>query len=466
MNPTRSCRRLDLLAGAMVAVLAVLSMPAQAQVSGTSGAPSGGPSSTPSTTPAGAPTSTALTSSATSFGAPDPSPYYIGASQALTHDSNVYRTPNGKSDNYASTSLFGGFDQPISRQRVFGRASVSLNRYQEEKALNNTSYALSTGLAWETINKLSGGLNLGLNRNLAAPAASGSPAAVRNIADTRSADAIVRYGGASLLSLEGRVGYSSLDYSAPEYVQSESKQTSGSLGLYYHPGGPLRLGVAARINRTKTPQALFDPATNSYQGNTIKGSNLDLLADYNVTGLITANGRLSYTKQANTNIGESDFAGLTGSIGVTWRPTAKTTVRFDAARNAGFDTQLYTSIVPSQNTTNPLPSTTTGLYENNRVTSSAGTGVSYAATAKIMANAGARYARAKLASTVVTQGTTTAVPNRTDISKSAYIGANYEITRNASLACNVSRETRDVSGFASYSYTVNSYGCLAQITLR
>ena len=43
--------------------------------------------------------------------ADEPSPYYIGATQSLTHDSNVYRLSNGSSDTYASTGLVGGFDQ-------------------------------------------------------------------------------------------------------------------------------------------------------------------------------------------------------------------------------------------------------------------------------------------------------------------------------------------------------------------
>ena len=56
----------------------------------------------------------------------DPNPYYLGVSQALTHDTNVTRSPQGPSDNYSSTSLLGGFDQPIGRQRLSrGRPSQS-----------------------------------------------------------------------------------------------------------------------------------------------------------------------------------------------------------------------------------------------------------------------------------------------------------------------------------------------------
>ena len=53
-------------------------------------------------------------------------PWYIGAAQTLTHESNLYRladgqtTPDGvsKSDLVSSTALLAGLDQTISRQRL------------------------------------------------------------------------------------------------------------------------------------------------------------------------------------------------------------------------------------------------------------------------------------------------------------------------------------------------------------
>ena len=146
----------------------------------------------------GAPTSTAS----------DPNPYYLGVSQAITHDSNVTRSPNGPSDTYSSTSLLGGFDQPIGRQRLFGNASISANRYMDQDQLNNTSYNLSGGLDWQTVGDLSGNLNGGIGRFLAAPAASGLvPTTTRNVADTKNFNAVARWGGAGRLSVEGSYGY-------------------------------------------------------------------------------------------------------------------------------------------------------------------------------------------------------------------------------------------------------------------
>jgi hypothetical protein len=399
--------------------------------------------------------------------ASDPNPYYVGVGQSFTHDSNVYRVPSGPGDTYSSTSLFGGFDQPISRQRVFGKASISANRYQDQTQLNNTSYDLATGLDWATIQDLSGNLNLALNQHLAAPAASSTvPVATRNVAQTENVNALARWGGQALLSLEGTLGYSKIDYSAPAYVASDSRQDSASLALHYRPGGPLRLGIAARVNRTKTPKALFDPASGNYQSNTLKGNNLDFLADYELTGLLTASGRLSYTKQTNSGINNADFSGLTGSLSLGWRPTGKISLKFDASHDAGFNTALYNANPSLQNGVTPVSTPVTGLYENNRVTNAVGLGLIYAATAKIDATAGVRYTRARLGTTAIAQSGSQTAPETTDVLQSAFIGANYAITRSWMLACNLAHEKRDVSGAVTYSYTANSVGCSAQFTWR
>ena len=272
-----------------------------------------------------------VTSSSSYGGASEPNPYYIGVSEALTHDSNVYRIPDGPADSYSSTSLFGGFDQQISRQRVFGRARVSANRYREQDALNNNSYGFTGGLDWQTIENLSGNLYAAYEHSLSAPvAAPGVPIQqTKNIADLASVSAIARWGGPSLFTVEGALNYASVGYSEPAYVTSESTSSSGSLGVYYHSGGPLRVGLAGRVTRNRFPKAFIDPLTNEYVSTQIDGRNIDLLLDYDVTGQIAANVRLSYTKQTNS-LGNTNFSGFTGGVGVDWRVSGKTSLRFDA----------------------------------------------------------------------------------------------------------------------------------------
>jgi hypothetical protein len=409
---------------------------------------------------------TAQTAPAAS-GASDPNPYYLGVSQAVTYDSNVTRSPNGPSDTYSSTSLLGGFDQPIGRQRLFGNASVSVNRYMDQDQLNNTSYSASGGLDWQTIGDLSGSLNGGVGRFLAAPAASGLvPTTNRNVGDTKNFNAVARWGGAGRLSVEGSYGYSDVEYSAPEYVTSNSKTDSGSLGLFYRPGGNLRLGIAGRLTKTRTPQA-FVLVGGGFQSNDVKSKNLDFLVDYELTGLLTTNARISYTKQTNSGITDADFSGVTGTISLNYRPTAKLSFTGYAARDVGFNSSLYSTVgIIFLDPTTPILTPISGLSQSNQITNSVGLNVAYLATAKVTANASVRYARARLITTLVTPGSNQAAPDTTDVLKTAQLGAIWAISRNWSLTCNVAREMRDVSGAVVYDYTANSIGCAGQYTWR
>jgi hypothetical protein len=415
------------------------------------------------TTPSGGPPSSASASSISGSSiARDPNPYFIGVSQEFTHESNVYRIPDGPSGEYSSTSIFGGFDQPISRQRLFGNARVTLNRYRSESDLNNTSYSLGTGIAWETIYKLSGTVSASLDRSLAAPAVVGVvPQAGRNIGTNRRMDARARWGGASTLTVEGALGYARSDYSLQEYVTQEARHTSGSLGLYYRPGGLLRLGVAGRVTRTETPQAMAMPL-GGFQGNTVRSRNLDLLADYAASALISTSARLSYTRQTNSLAEDASFSGLTGNVNVSYRPGGKLGFNAYAARDAGFNTTPYTATAAAQVGPIVVLTPVSGLYQNNQVTTSFGGSVSYAATAKISAAAGARYSRGKLSSVLFGQS----APETTDVSKLVYLSTSYAISRRWDTSCRVSHESRSVSGGINYSYTDNIFSCQAQYTWR
>jgi hypothetical protein len=394
----------------------------------------------------------------------DPNPYYVGVGQGFTHDSNVYRVPNGRADTYSSTSVFGGFNQLISRQRVFGRANVSLHRYQDEKQLDNTSYDLAAGADLSTIENLSGNLNVGFSSNLVSPPASvGVPTAIRNEEQIQRVGGSARWGGPALLTIEGSARYMRLDYSAPEYVTSETREATGSLGVFYRPGALLRIGVAARFEKTRTPQAVLDPATGNYFPNTTEGRNFDLLAEYLYGGSLSGSTRLSYTRTTNSQVRDADFSGFTGNLAISWRATGKTTFQFDISRDAGFETASTTRYSVVESGTGVVLTPVSALYENNRLTDSVGLGVTYAATAKIAANARLRYSRGDVVSPTTLAGAST---EWTDKFRGASLGISYAITRTWGASCSFGYETRDVSGPTGYSYDANVVGCSTQFTWR
>ena len=199
-----------------------------------------------------------------------------------------------------------------------------------------------------------------------------------------------------------------------------------------------------------------------FLSNTATGRHLDFFADYAVSGQVTANLRLSYTDQTNTLVEASDFKGWTGRLAARWQATGKLALSAYASRDAGFDSDFGSvTVVPPGSPPGTPP--VTRLYDNNRLTYSAGLGAVYAATAKVDIAAGASYSRGELVS--VASDVLAAVES-TDRKKIFYIGANYDFLRNGTASCRLARELRDVSGGDNYSYGSTLFGCTARWVLR
>jgi opacity protein-like surface antigen len=394
------------------------------------------------------------------------SPYYIGVSQAVMHDSNVYRVPDAQriADYYSSTGLLAGLDQTISRQRVYASANVNYNKFRNEDALNNTSYAVKAGWDWATIEKLSGTFSGSANRSLASQDGNASiPVTKRNIANTDQLAASIRWGGEGLLTLEGNYQHSRVRYSAPEYISEESSGDTGSAGIFYRVGPTLRIGLAGRYTHTEAPYAIATVAVptgpGDYQAEKSNGRNVDLTADWRYSEQTNVNARLSWTRQTFSGIQERNFSGLTGAIYANYAPTGKLTFNASFVRDAGINPTFF-NVVGAPSTAPNI-----GLSENSEVVNTAGIGVRYAATAKITANAKYQYRHAKIANTVGVAGATT-TSEESDNLRIASLGITYDITRAWQVSCDIAHETRDISGTSGFSYSANVGGCAVQFVYR
>ena len=392
----------------------------------------------------------------------EPSPYYIGITQALTHDSNVYGSPNAISDNYSSTGLRGGFDQMISRQRLYGNANVRYNKYQSETGLDNTSYGVAGGWDWATINELSGTLAATANQSLASlDTTAGSQQNTngeKNLVKSDQLSASVMWGGAAALSLQGAYSHSRVSYSAASYAALASSADSASIGIFYRLGPDIRLGAALRYVRTDSPNG-FTPTTGPTEPNTSNIRNLDLTADWHVTAQSGVDARLSWTRQTNSNenMTDLDFSGLTGMFTAKYAPTGKTRLSASLSRDVGTNAAFFNN--PNAGTTGQTSSTY--LTHNSQTTDTLSVTANYLATAKITLNTVASYRRSK----IVYDGGSAPVDGNDDI-KSIALGAEYAIARSWQLACKLAHSSRNVSGSSNFSYTDNSLGCSAQLTLR
>lgn len=396
-----------------------------------------------------------------------PSPYYIGATQSLTHTSNVNSSSTGAiSDNYSSTGLVGGFDQMISRQHVYANARVNYNKYQSETRLDNTGYGVAAGWDWATIETLSGNVAVSANRSLASldnTVGLQTTTDEKNLVSTDQISTSVMWGGVGPLGLQGTYAHSRVKYSAAESFASESSADSGGVSMSYRVGPTLRLGTGVRFSRTYTPYATLidlngdrlDPA--NYASNTANGRNVDLTADWRLTEQTGADARLSWTRQSNSTAGSLDYSGLTGAVSARYAPTAKLSFNASASRDAGTNASFFNT-VPTSPTTPNTPQTISGLSQTSQISNSFALGAGYLATAKISVSLTLNYYRAKL---IDADGAESNNSTRT-----GSLGVNYAIARNWQLGCNVARATSNTTGANATSYGVNTAGCTAQVTLR
>ena len=392
------------------------------------------------------------------------SPWYVGASQGFTHESNVYRlgrdtpTPAGvsRSDTMSTTSLLAGLDQQISRQRLFGNVSLRANRFLDNTQLNNQSYGLNLGLDWATVDRLSGNLNFGTSQNLARFTANEFLAGFvtrRNIEDAQQFGASISRGVVTRLTAEAGVNWRRVRYSAPEYAFRENDQTSVSAGLRYRPSDGSSFGVGLRRSDGEYPH-FGRNVDGSFIADSFARNDLYVNADWTPGGAHSAEAKLSFGKTAYDVATERNFSGLTGSLGWTWRPTGKLRLRTTLARDSGLNSYLFdTGFVD-------------GVADYSRTTTALSLRVDYEVSAKIASHATLTQTARSLTNRATPAGGVPVIETGRDRGTRLALGASWAPTRNSVVSCDLSQETRDGATQLSVPRSTGSFGCSGQILLR
>ena len=384
------------------------------------------------------------------------SPYYIGASQAFSRDSNVFRAADGASkasDVWSTTSLLAGIDQQISRQRVYADAAIRYNKYQDLDQLDHTGYRVGLGFDWATIERLSGRLSFNAAEGLGSYGAADTPETTeKNIERSQEALASVRLGGAAArLNLEGTLSHRELNYSLEAWDRYEYRRDTVGLGVIYRPSGALTLGAGARHTRGTFPRFAQDPS-GAYIADDYDRNDIDLTAVWEATGASRVNARISVTDQSHDIAGARDFSDVTGAIAWDWRPTGKLRFLTELARDSGQELNPLTSVGGS----------VSAVGNTSRLADQLQVQAFYDATAKIQLNALARYAHGSLVNTQA--GVTTSAGNEDTTTLS--LGVRYNPTRTIQLGCSIGTESRNADSTVSYDYSADYASCFAQILLR
>jgi hypothetical protein len=388
------------------------------------------------------------------------SPYYIGAGLSIGHSSNLFpgsrEVTTGelspeRSDTYNTVSLFAGFDQPISRQRVYANLELRRQTFNDFTDQNNTGYSVNGGLDWETVGRLSGKVVASAYRGLASytfNTSAANPTTARNIEDRREFEATIQKGQwDSRVELFGGLNLRDTDYSADAWQPLVNRRASLRGGVRYHPSSILTLGTALTFSRGKYPNGVRI-ATGGFEEDQYDGRGIDFLFAWVPTGASTFNGRIGYERRSYDQASR-DFSGITGLLSWRWQPTGKLT--------------FETSLLRDSNDGDRLVGTVGDTVSGGKVSNSLIFNTVYAATAKISANLNARYTRQDIVNPLDGGASDS---GRVTV-KALGLGVSYEATRWATLGCTVARESRKTSSLlVSFPYSVTTSNCYVRAIFR
>jgi hypothetical protein len=397
--------------------------------------------------------------------ADEPNPWYLGASQTLTQQSNLFRIgrnvagaeqtlPAGvsKSDLVSTTALVGGIDQPIGRQRLYGSINLADNRYRHNSQLNTPSHNLNLALDWSTVERLSGSLGYADNKRQVQFNTLNSASSVetrRNIVDTRRVNAVARLGLVTKLTAEAQWAHERVDYSAPEYAFREYRQDSLSLGLNYKPSGLLALGAALRQTRGEYP--LFS----ALGADRFTRDDLDLSANWQPSQVSQFSARLSATRTRYEQDSLRNSSGPTGYLSWNWQPTGKLRLRADLARD--FGQSAYAA---------DFGALGTGVIDYSTTRTTWRLRVDQDISAKIALSAALTQVHRALVNTAATTAATLGVVRGSDDTVSVSLGARWTPTRNILLSCDLNHDQRRTNTALSTRMSAAVFGCSGQLTLQ
>lgn len=378
-------------------------------------------------------------------------PFFFGAAQAISHDSNIFRAADGATktpDLWSTTSLRAGLDQPIGRQRLFADLAARYNKYQDVTQLDHTGYTVGAGIDWSTIERLSGRLAINASQGLANYAAdNAAPTTQKNLERASEALATVRLGGeTSILNLLGTLSHRDVQYSLASSAGSEVKRDLIGFGVRYRPSSLLVLGAGVRHSEGR-----YRNIDDKY-----KRDDVDLSASWEASGASRIDARVTFSKEDHERVSARDLSTATGALSWTWTPTGKLRFITEISRDSGSEINQFSSLGGAINV----------IGDNSRLSNQLLLQGFYEATAKIQLNATARYTDRSLVNTLTLGSGGTVTAAGSDQTTAIALGARYDYSRTIRFGCGVGHESRSADSAVSYDYSANTANCYAQILLR
>lgn len=386
----------------------------------------------------------------------DLSPYSLGASETVQHQSNVLHDDNdAHSDWLSTTELNAGVDQALGREHLLGSAALDLNRYRYLHSRDDVGYSGSAELDWSTIGDLSGAFGGDVRRQQYLYGFDGDQQSTspKNLQTDDHAFARAQLGGMGRWSISTGFDASQRRYSDPSFDVNDQKQWGASVGTNYQTSPDLSFGIQARYIRGTYPKVILDSSEEKFSSKTF-GTNVKWTA----SGNSSFDANIGYTQQDSGDQPSQHF--VSGALNWNWAPPSRFKVLLGLSRDSSIDAGSTATIV-NTNTLNTRSLNTSGNLD-----------IKYELTAKVNLDTSAQYILRKYSDAQIPTGFESGgapvFQSASGNSHTArfYIGVHYVPTRTTDLNCGVFHETHSADKaivFFTPDYTDNTVQCAAAI---
>lgn len=404
----------------------------------------------------------ALLASVPAMAMAETSPYFFGLNQAVTGDTNVFRRADGQPrarDLISSTGILAGIDQPIGRSRLQLNLGANINRFKNNKQLNNNDHDARLQFDWATVERISGDVVAYDRRSLNRydlSTSEGTATTERDLLRVSGAALRARVGLVTRWTFESGFSYEQSSHSLDALNIRDVRQGSLNVGARYAPSDLWSVRLGGRRTQGEYPNFRVGGVR---QSDDFDRNDVDLSFTYAPTGNSKLDGRISATRESHSQQGQRDSSFVTGLLGYDWILTGKTRLRAQLARdtNAGRSDSDLALVTESSDT---------------QVRDSLALRATWDATAKISVRAGVNHSRRKLdnAFTLSANGQTlSSATTERDKTTAINLGATYKPLRGLLLGCQIAHEQRSTDSpntTTTYPFEVNTGTCNLQWVFR
>lgn len=386
----------------------------------------------------------------------DDTPLYLSLAHSITRDSNFSRDEQKQGETVNTTALQVGINKAYGRQLYRGSARLSKSSYahygdllnNDGKNLNGT---VSTGLLSNWLVTVGGVYTENLNKIQDNNA---QERIVRNIRTYRNGNVAVQYGVGGLINVVANYDANRVNYTALTSQYNNSTQHSNGLKVIYNSTDMLNFGIGQRLVRTHFP--------NNLQNDAQSDNNIDLFANWQLTGLSQINGVLTRRRSVYSGDDQRTVRGWTGNVNWRYTPDGVWAYGVGLTRQSGADRQLETWTVQKN-----VQSTGTTVVNNylNELTTILNLNARMQATGKLAFTGGYNLARYSRDNGYLFEGQfagQSSSQQGSSLTRTLSLGADYEVSRSVNLGCSYQRY-KQTAGATRVGFEGHSVDCSASL---